>query len=294
MQAFFKTLAEHRASQSFILGVILIAGALVGIETYPAAVARYGALLHLLDQIVLFVFVAEAVIKIAAEGRAPWRYFRDPWNCFDFAIVVACFLPFQGQAVTVLRLLRLLRVLRLVHALPRLQVLVSALLKSVPSMGYVSLFLGLLFYVYAVAGVFLFGHNDPVHFRSLERAFLALFQIVTLEGWVDVLYTNMYGCDGYGYGAESLLPCTAPAARPVASILYFVSFILLGTMIILNLFIGVIMKSMEEAQEETDRSALARLSSPAPSLGDEIATLRDQLARLERHLRRLEGRDPRV
>ncbi len=181
--------------------------------------------------------------------------------------MVACFLPFQGQAVTVLRLLRLLRVLRLVHALPRLQVLVNALLKSVPSMGYVSLFLGLLFYVYAVAGVFLFGHNDPVHFQSLERAFLSLFQIVTLEGWVDVLYTNMYGCDTYGYDAGSLLPCTAPAARPVVSILYFVSFILLGTMIILNLFIGVIMKSMEEAQEETDRSALARISKPGAEPG---------------------------
>jgi voltage-gated sodium channel len=257
---------------------------------------RHGALLHVLDQIVLFVFVAEAVIEIAAEGRAPWRHFRDPWNCFDFAIVVACFLPFQGQAVTVLRLLRLLRVLRLVHALPRLQLLVSALLKSVPSMGYVSLLLGLLFYVYAVAGVFLFGQNDPMHFQNLERAFLSLFQIVTLEGWVDVLYTNMYGCDSHGYDAESLVPCAEPAARPVASILYFVSFILLGTMIILNLFIGVIMKSMEEAQAETDvetdQAALARISPPRRSSGEELATLRDQLARLERHLQRLDGRDP--
>jgi voltage-gated sodium channel len=292
MQALLKSFAEHKAFQSFILGVIVIAGVLVGVETYPAAVASHGALLHLLDQIVLFVFVAEAVIKIGAEGSKPWRYFRDAWNCFDFAIVVACFLPFQGQAVTVLRLLRLLRVLRLVHALPRLQLLVSALLKSVPSMGYVSLFLGLLFYVYAVAGVFLFGRNDPVHFQNLERAFLSLFQIVTLEGWVDVLYINMYGCEGWGYDATSLLPCTRSEARPVVSILYFVSFILLGTMIILNLFIGVIMKSMEEAQEETDRTALERISTPAPSLASELATLRDQLARLDRHLHRLEGRDP--
>src|SRR5262245_9166839 len=159
-----RRLAEATWFHYFITGVIVLAGALVGVETSPAMIERYGATLHLLDGVILGIFVLEIVIKLLAEGRTPWRYFRDPFNCFDFAIVAVSLLPLGAQYVTVLRLLRLLRVLRLVHALPRLQILVSALLKSIPSMGYVAVFLGLLFYVYGVAGVFLFGPNDPARF----------------------------------------------------------------------------------------------------------------------------------
>ncbi len=78
--------------------------------------------------------------------------------------MAAAFLPFASQYATVLRLPRLLRVLRLVRALPKLQLLVGALLKSIPSMAYVGILMFLLFYVYAVAGVFLWGENDPIHF----------------------------------------------------------------------------------------------------------------------------------
>ena len=155
--------------------------------------------------------------------------------------------------MTVLRLLRLLRVLKLVKALPKLQILVSALLKSIPSMGYVTLLLFLLFYVYAVSAVFLFGHNDPLHFGDLETAMLSLFRVVTLEDWTDIMYINMYGCDRYGYTAKSIVACTNPEANPLLASLFFVSFVLIGTMIILNLFIGVIMTGMEEAQAAISR-----------------------------------------
>jgi voltage-gated sodium channel len=237
--------------------------------------------------------VAEIVVKVGAEGSKPWRYFLDPWNVFDFIIVAACFLPFEGNAVTVLRLLRLLRVLKLVRVLPQLQLLVSALLKSVPSMAYVGLLLLLLFYVYAVAGVFLFGANDPTHFRSLPIAMLTLFRVVTLEGWTEILYINLYGCDGWGDLAGTPA-CAEPSAQPLAAVLYFISFVLIGTMVILNLFIGVIMNSMEEAQMEAARERdreleaagqLPSIDSELDNLESSVQEIQKQLEAVHRHIR---------
>lgn len=275
MSALARRVAHSTAFSYFITLVIALAGALVGVETSPAMVAAHGDLLHALDRVVLGIFVLEIVIKLAAEGSRPWRYFKDPFNVFDFGIVAVTLLPFGGQYVTVLRLLRLLRVLRLVHALPRLQILVSALLKSIPSMAYVGVFLGLLFYVYGVAGVFLFGKNDPVHFGALGVAMLTLFTVVTLEGWAELMYTQLYGCVA-GEGAAAEL-CKMPEPSPLAAPLYFVTFILFGTMIVLNLFIGVIMNSMQEAALETTKAEEAKLRL---SRGESEATEQQELAEL--------------
>ena len=281
-----RSVSESAAFQHTITGFILLAGVLVGLETYPSIVARWGAPLHLLNQLVLAVFVAEILVKMGAEGSRPLRYFRDPWNVFDFAIVVVCFLPVDAQGVAVLRLARLLRVLKLVRALPKLQVLVSALLKSIPSMGYVSLLLFLLFYLYAVAGTMFFGGNDPIHFGNLQLSMLSLFRAVTLEDWTDLMYIQMYGCSGYGYGGlESL--CTASAAQPALGVSYFVSFILVGTMVVLNLFVGVIMGGMDEAQrEQAEAERLASLGH-TPTLADEIHELSVQLEALNAQLHRV-------
>lgn len=296
MQPLLKKIADSKWFQNFIIGVILFAGVLVGVETYPAMRQAYHDRLHMLDGIVLTIFTAEVVIKMGAEGNKPWRYFRDPWNVFDFIIVAACFLPFQGSAITVLRLLRLLRVLKLVKALPKLQILVAALLKSIPSMVYVSVLLGLLFYVYAVAAVFLFGENDPVHFKDLQIAMLSLFRVVTLEDWTDVMYINMFGCDNYGYSANSLYACPYSAANPsdmnpILGAAFFVSFVLMGTMIVLNLFIGVIMGGMTEAQEEAfqlQKIAEREARGDLIQMDDELSKLREDLAHMQKHISTLE------
>ncbi|MCH2109825.1 MAG: ion transporter [Polyangiaceae bacterium] len=283
MTTILRKIAESTLFQVSITLVILFAGFLVGVETYPALAQRHASLLHMLDRLVLAIFTLEVVIKMGAEGRRPLNYFKDGWNTFDFIIVAACFLPFSGQAITVLRLLRLLRVLKLVRALPKLQILVSALLKSIPSMGYVTLLLVMLFYVYAVAAVFLFGTNDPLHFSNLENAMLSLFRVVTLEDWTDIMYINMYGCDQYGYGAESLAACVAPSAAPLLSPFFFVSFVLIGTMVIMNLFVGVIMSGMDEAQAEAarEREEELRRKGELPSVGDEFIELEKQLEELQ-------------
>jgi voltage-gated sodium channel len=276
--------------QRFITVVIILAGGLVGLETYPVMEQRYGTLLHFLDKVVLWIFVVEISIKLVAEWPRPQRFFRDSWNVFDFVVVSAAFMPLAGQYATVLRLLRLLRVLRLVRALPRLQLLVGALLKSIPSMAYVSVLLLLLFYIYAVAAVFLWGGNDPVHFKDLQTSFLSLFRVATLEDWTDIMYINMFGCDSYGYDGM-MERCTAPAAAPVASALFFVSFVLLGTMVILNLFIGVIMNGMDEAQRETDeleqqeRGDTITLESEVHDMTKQLAALQERLIMLARRER---------
>ncbi len=248
-------IAASAAFNRFIVATILFAGLLVGVQTYGDFAQRHETVLVFLDAFVLAIFTIEAAIKIAAEGNKPLNYFRNPWNLFDFAIVAVCLLapllPIDGSFLPILRLARILRVLRLISAVPKLQVLVGCLLKSLPSMFYVGILLLLLFYVYGAMAVFLYAENDPIHFRNLQTSILSLFRVVTLEDWTDVMYVNMYGSDAYGYSQADLAKWNpTPSASPLGAALFFVSFVLLGTMIVLNLVIGVIMNSMDETNAE--------------------------------------------
>ncbi|MED5372739.1 MAG: ion transporter [Myxococcota bacterium] len=275
----FKKLADSSAFQNFITAVILLAGVVVGVETYHSLATAWETQLHWMNQIILGIFIIEIVVKMGAEGSKPWRYFLDPWNVFDFLIVALCLLPFGGSFVTVLRLLRVLRVLKLVTALPKLQILVGALLKSIPSMVYVSMLLGLLFYLYAVTATFMFSENDPIHFENLQMSMLSLFRVVTLEDWTDIMYINMYGCDNYGYDGNEAL-CTAPQAQPLLSAAFFCSFVLAGTMVILNLFIGVIMNGMDEAAAEAEELLKAQ-NEGRQSLAQDLHELHRKLADIQ-------------
>ena len=285
-----RRVAQSRTFQSFILFVIVGAGVLVGLETYPQVTRRYGGLLHTLDWVVVAIFAFEIVVKMAAEWPRPWRFFKDGWNVFDFVVVAVCFLPFQAQYVAVLRLARLLRVVRLVRALPDLQVLVMALLKSLPSMFYIGLLLSLLFYLYGVLGTFLFAVNDPIHFGTLHRSLLTLFGNVTLEGWIDVMEINIQGCAEVGYEATPDL-CTRSRPQPFAAVVYFCSFVVIGTMVVLNLYIGVITNSMEGAREElaaTAREAVHEAEEQQTrELRDEIHGLAERIGEVHRELQGL-------
>ena len=234
-----------------IIAVIFVAGILVGIQTYPIEPGTDLALTcGLLDIFVLWIFVLEIVVKMVAEGKSPWRYFFNAWNVFDFSIVAVGFMPIGGGgAVTALRLLRLLRVLKLVKALPKLQILVIGLIKSMSSIGYVGALLILVFYMFAVLGMGFFGENDPVHMGELWISMLSLFRAATLEDWTDLMYIGMYGCENYGYsGMEHL--CTKSEAHGLLAAVYWVVLVLIASMMILNLFIGVIASSMQDAQNE--------------------------------------------
>ncbi len=280
---------ESHAFTRFIVGVILAAAALVGLSTSKPLMAQHGGLIDLLDTVVLWIFAAEAALKILSHAPRPLEYFKDPWNVFDFTIVAVCFMPFGAGYVAVLRLARVLRVLRLLSVVPRLQLLVGALLKSIPSMFYVTVLLSILFYIYGVLGVMLFGDNDPKHYGTLGDSLLSLFRVVTLEDWTDVMYTNMYGSDQYGYGADfAKFPDIEPKAAPLASVAFHVSFVLFGTMIMLNLFIGVIMTGMQEAQEETEQLNREQGKGPSP-LGDYSAMIAE-MKELEGHVEALRNK----
>lgn len=254
-----KKIVRSNSFQGLILAVVLLAGVLVGLETSPNLNRQYHSLFYIFDRLIIWIFIGEFILRVLAEGKTPWRYFYDSWNLFDFFIIAVYFLPFDSHYVIAFRLVRLLRVLKLLRVLPRLQILTSALLRSIPSMIYVCLFLCLLFYIYGVAGTFLFRENDPFHFGTLPRSMLSLFLVVTLENWVDILYTQMYGCDRFGYGGMEEL-CTQPHAAPIVSVVFFLSFVLLGAMIVINLFIGVITSNVEESQQE-QRDLEAKLAA---------------------------------
>ncbi|GMF27458.1 unnamed protein product [Phytophthora fragariaefolia] len=253
LAGFATKIVEHPRFSHFVTGVIVMAGIMVGLQTSPEVLDVLGALLNGLDAAILAVFTTEVVLKIIAQGLEPWEYFRTGWNVFDFIIVVGSFTRGTGGMLTMLRLLRLLRVLKLVRAFPQLQVIVSALIKGVGSIGYIGLILLLCFYVFGIVGNMLFANNDPFHFQYLHFAMITLFQLATMDGWSDVLYINYYGCDLYGYDAYRALGYDCePEAFGLLAVVYFCSFIVLGAMVLITLFIGVVTTSMEEATQEME------------------------------------------
>jgi len=270
----------------FILSLILASGVIVGVETYPAVHGRFAHSLNLIDQMIIYIFLVEIILKLLSYGKKPWDYFGDPWNVFDFIIVAVCFIPnIDTHFVIVLRLARILRVFRVISIFPKLQLLVNALLKSIPSMGYVVVLLFLVFYIYAVTGSFLFSKTDPVHFGSLHTSMITLFKVLTLEGWTDIMNIQLYGTAD---------PAAEYTMKPVsyASVAYFVSFILIGAMIIMNLFIGVIMNSMQESHSELQKELATKQQSESGThallsdLENKIDGLKLDIQKLNEHLKK--------
>ncbi len=289
-----RAIAEARVFQRSIMWLIVFAALLTGLETYPSIAERYGPLLRALDAAVIAIFTVEIVIRLAAFGRRPWRFFLDGWNVFDFVIVALCLAPIGAQQAAAARVVRLLRVLRLFSGVPRLRLILTAMVRALPSIGYVALLLLAMFYVYGILGTTLFRTNDPVHFGDLHTSMLSLLRTVTLEDWTDLMYTQIYGSDVYGYHEASQKLSAAqraiwsPRAMPVAGAAYFVSFVLLGTMIVLNLFVGVVLSSLNEAQAEQAREAVLRRGRPR-DLDGQLELLETRLDELHRHVRELRG-----
>jgi voltage-gated sodium channel len=233
--------------ERFIIGVIVLSGVVVGLETNPAIYNEHKGLFQFIDDAILAIFVIEILLKLIAQAPRPHRYFCNGWNVFDFTIVAVCLLPIGGQWVAVIRLARILRTARLITQIPQLQILISALLRSIPSMFYVSLLLGLLFYIYGVLGTFLFRDNDPGHFGNVGTSMVSLFRVITLEDWTDIMYTAYYGSDVYA--AQGPVPVgPVPKAFGIGGLLFFLSFVIIGAMVMINLFIGVMVQSLSHAE----------------------------------------------
>lgn len=280
VQKLTHNLVESGIFRYFILILILLSGVIVGLETYPEINNKYAGLFKVIDKVIIYIFVVEIFLKLISKGKRPWEYFQDPWNVFDFLIVAVCFIPvIDAHFVAVLRMARILRVFRIISIFPKLQILVNALLKSIPSMGYVVVLLFLVFYIYAVMGSFIFAERDPVHFGSLHLSMITLFKVLTLEGWTEILNIQIYGSTDTSAHSD---------LRDVSywSLAYFISFILLGAMIIMNLFIGVIMNSMQESHEELEKNLLQKQMAESGTQGI-VKNLEFKIDELKKEMQKL-------
>ena len=291
MQKKLKVFTESKNFQIFFIGIIILSGVVVGLDSYPEISDEHGTILRSLDSIILGLFVFEICLKLISFTPRVHEFFKDGWNIFDFVIVSACFLPFAGQSIIVLRLLRVLRIVRLVGTIPELKLIVNTLLKSIPSLGYIGVLLFILFYIYACLGTFLFRGNDPIHFESLHISLLSLFRVATLEDWTDIMYTAIYGCQNYGYSGMKEL-CENSNAFPFLGWFYFVSFVLLATFIFFNLFIGVIISNMDDIKEKERLRLdpdLARLGKSESDIKILLDKIKKDMVLLESHILFLEN-----
>ena len=245
--------------QHGLIGLILINAVILGMETSSALMADWGVWLNIADKAILAIFVVEIALRLIAHRL---RYFRDPWNVFDFSVVVIALLPASGP-LAVLRALRVLRVLRLVTLVPSMKRVVGGLLSALPGLGSVTAIIGLIFYVSAVIATKLFGAAFPQWFGTLGESAFTLFQVMTLESWAMGI------------------------VRPVMEVfpnawVFFLIFILASTFTLLNLFIAVIVNAIQQE----------RHSDGHPSIESELMRLHDEISRLREDLARHGGRLP--
>lgn len=220
---------ESTPIQNFVIGVIIFNAITLGLETSTTVMRLAGGPLKLIEQFVLAIFVVEILLKLYAFGP---RFFRSGWNVFDFIIVGIALIPAAGP-FAILRALRILRVLRLLTKIDRLRRIIESLLHAIPSIGWILFLLGMVFYIFAVMGTQLFAASFPEKFGTLGRTLYTLFQVMTLESWSE------------GISRPAI------AVYPYAWI-YFTSFVLITSFVVLNLFIGIIVSTMQEQHFEEE------------------------------------------
>ena len=222
----------------FIIGIILFNAIILGLETSKSVMADWGPILIALDTACLIFFCVEILLKLYAFG---WRFFRDPWNWFDSIIIAIALMPSSGP-LAVLRALRVLRLLRVISAAPRLRRVVEGFIQALPGMGSVFLLMGLIFYISAVMATKLFGGPCPEctpeeaanfqeWFGSVGDSAYSLFQIMTLESWSMGIVRPVMEVHGWAWA-------------------FFVPFIMVTTFAVVNLLVGLIVNSMQDAHSE--------------------------------------------
>ncbi|WP_136635742.1 ion transporter [Pseudooceanicola onchidii] len=223
---------DRPATRYAIMGVILFNAVILGLETSGRVMSVAGDIIIFLDTLCLTIFVAELVAKLYARGLG---FFRNAWNIFDFIVVGIALLPATG-GLSVLRALRILRLLRVVSVAPTLRRVVEGFISALPGMASVFLLMGVIFYIAAVIATKLFAPTFPDWFGTLGRSLYTLFQVMTLESW------------------------SMGIVRPVMEVhpeawMFFVPFILITTFAVVNLVVGLIVNSMQDAHAEESNAA---------------------------------------
>ncbi|MYQ51118.1 MULTISPECIES: ion transporter [unclassified Streptomyces] len=265
-----RRVTEARWFALTVLAVILLNAALLGLETYSGLVAEWHRWLRLAEHACLAVFTVEILLRLGAHADRPRNFCKDPWNLFDLAVVLCAFLPFVRENTTVLRLLRLARVLRTARFLPQLRIVLVAVGRSLPGTLSFLLVGALLLYVYAMVGWVFFGHQDPEHYGSIGRAVLTLFLLMILDGIGDAIHAGL------------------EISR--WSLLYYASYVLLASFVLVNVLVGVVITSLEEAREMEREEEPPEVPDPTPVPEDQrlllerVTAARRALDALERDL----------
>lgn len=247
-------IVNHRVFSTIVISLILVNAILVGIETYPTIYNQYYFALHSLDKILLWLFTIEICLRLFAFKL---KFFTNAWNWFDFIIVLSGHIFVGGQFVTVLRILRVLRVLRSISVIPSLRKLVDALLMTIPALGSILVLMSIIFYIFAVIGTIFFSKASPEYFGDLELSLLTLFQVVTLESWASGVMRPIFQQIPWSWT-------------------YFVVFILIGTFVVFNLFVGVIVSNVDRASQ-SDNIDEGKNNLEIQELRKEIAELKVML-----------------
>jgi voltage-gated sodium channel len=259
-------LVDSAAFNSVIIGVIVANAVVLGLQTYPGVVERHGETLDLLNALFLAVFVVELFLRIASYGTQPLNFFSSGWNVFDFIVIGAAFVPGVRESSTLLRLARLARVVRIVRLLPDVRVLIVGVVRSLPPLLSMAMLTTVILFVYGMVGWLLFADELPEHWGTIGDAMLTMFVLLTLENFPAYMDEGM-------------------AVHPYSWI-FFVSFVLVAAFVVLNVLIGIVLNSMEEAREIERRRALGigiGEGPPAP-VAERIAILRAALDELEHEL----------
>lgn len=265
LQNVFKRIDQSNTFQIFVIAVILISALTVGAHTYELHSSMEYAL-NIMDSAITVFFLIELIIRyLASDGiRA---FFKKGWNVFDLVIVLGSLYPAAGSTMFVARLLRIFRVLRLVSMVPELRVLVNALLKAIPQMGYIGLLMFVIFYIYAAVGSMLFGGINPTLWSDVSISMLTLFRVATFEDWTDVMYETME--------VYSL------------SWIYYLTFIFLTAFIFLNMMVGTILEVMSQEhkllreEQNPDADTLAT-SSEVMALNIKLDQLQQTLIEMQK------------
>jgi voltage-gated sodium channel len=229
LRATLAKLVDHPRTATIITAVIIFNAIILGLETSQSAMANYSGLIKTLDTLCLTIFVVELLAKLVAHGP---RFFRSGWNIFDFVIIAISLIP-AGQGFSAMRALRILRVLRVISVAPSLRRVVEGLITAMPGMGSVFMLMGLIFYIGAVIATKLFADAFPQWFGSLGASAYTLFQIMTLESWSMGIVRPVMEVYPYAWA-------------------FFLPFILVTTFAVVNLLVGLVVNSMQDAHHTED------------------------------------------
>jgi len=256
-----KKIDSSKIFQGIIIAVILLSALLIGVKTHDLP-THFVAVLALLDLAITIFFVIEIVIRYLASPKKK-KFFHNGWNIFDTVIVIGSLIPTGGSGVLLARLLRVFRVLRLVSMVPELRLLINALLKAIPRMGYIALLMFVIFYIYAAIGSMFFNQINEVLWGDVSISMLTLFRVATFEDWTDIMYETM-------------------AVHPLSWI-YYLSFIFLTAFVFLNMMVGTVLEIMSKEHENFRAEQHGESNE-----GGEPAS-RAQIEKLEHELREIKA-----